>query len=54
MNTPDTSFYMNLGFGFTFVTLALYVASIYIRNKNLRQDMETLEGLEEEQPTKKK
>ena len=45
--TPDTSGYMIAGYAVAFLVLGLYVASIYIRNRNLHQDMAMLEELEE-------
>ncbi len=52
MDTPDTSTYMIAGFVISFLTLGLYVLSLYVRNRNLRRDVETLESLDEK-PTKK-
>lgn len=54
--TPDTSSYMIAGFAVTFITMGLYIASLYIRNRNLKQDIETLESMQVEKPkaTKKK
>ena len=43
---------MIAGFVISFATLGLYVLSLYIRNRNLRRDAETLESLDEK-PTKK-
>ncbi|RIK28671.1 MAG: hypothetical protein DCC56_15510 [Anaerolineae bacterium] len=56
--TPDTSGYMIAGFVITFLILAVFVASIYIRNRNLKQDMDLLAELEqpaasEEKPKRK-
>lgn len=51
--TPDTSGYMIAGFIITFLVMALYVASIYIRSRNLKQDMTTLNELEEPTPPKR-
>jgi len=45
--TPDTSGYMIAGYAIAFIVLGLYVASIYIRNRNLHQDMAILEELDE-------
>jgi len=45
--TPDTSGYMIAGYAIAFLVLGLYVASIYIRNRNLQQDMAMLEELDE-------
>ena len=44
--TPDTSGYMIAGFAITFIVMALYVASIYLRNRNLQQDMTLLEEMD--------
>jgi len=49
---PDTSNYMIAGFVFTFVVMGIYVFSMYLRNNNLKRDVETLESLKEEKPTK--
>ncbi len=46
-STPDTSGYMIAGYAVAFIVLAVYVASIHIRNRNLKQDMAMLEELEE-------
>ncbi|MCC6298686.1 MAG: hypothetical protein IT314_05280 [Anaerolineales bacterium] len=56
--TPDTTGYMIAGFAITFLILAIYVASIYVRNRNLKQDLQMLAELEravpaEEKPKKK-
>jgi hypothetical protein len=48
--TPDTSSYMIAGFAVTFVTMGIYIASLYIRNRNLQQDVETLESMQTEKP----
>lgn len=47
MTTPDTSSYMVLGYVFFFVVMGIYVASLYVRNRNLKRDLETLEALDE-------
>jgi len=47
MDTPDTSTYMIAGFVISFLTMGVYVLSLYIRNRNLNQDVETLESLDE-------
>jgi hypothetical protein len=44
--TPDTSGYMIAGYVIAFLLMGLYVASIYIRNRNLDQDMAMLEEME--------
>jgi len=45
---PDTSRYMLAGDIISFLTMGLYVASLYIRNRNLRQDEQLLEDLEQD------
>ena len=50
--TPDTSAYMIAGYTLTFIVMGIYLASLYIRNINLKRDLETLESLKNE--TKKK
>lgn len=52
METPDTSTYMIAGFVISFLTMGIYVFSLYIRNLNLKRDVETLESLDEK-PTKR-
>lgn len=47
--TPDTSGYMFLGYGFLFVAMAVYLASLYIRQRNFRRDIELLEELEKKE-----
>jgi hypothetical protein len=48
--TPDTSGYMIAGYAVTFIVMAIYVASIYIRNRNLNQDMTMLEEMDKPTP----
>lgn len=43
---PNTTNYMIAGFVISFVTMGIYVLSIYIRNKNLKRDLEMLEDME--------
>ena len=51
---PDTSGYMLAGFTISFVTMGIYVLSLYIRNRNLKRDIETLEALQTKKPKSKK
>ena len=44
--TPDTSGYMIAGYAITFLVMALYVASLYLRSRNLKQDMSLLEEMD--------
>jgi hypothetical protein len=45
---PDTSAYMLLGYGVAFTVMTVYVASLFIRWRNLQRDLETLRQLEAE------
>lgn len=46
--TPaETGTYMILGFAVIFGTLLIYLFSLFVRRKNLKDDMETLKELEE-------
>ena len=49
--TPDTSGYMIAGYAITFLVMALYVASLYLRSRNLKQDMSLLEEMDVPTPT---
>lgn len=44
--TPDTSGYMIAGYAVVFIVMSLYVASLYLRNRNLNRDLEMLEELD--------
>lgn len=44
--TPDSSGYMIAGYAVAFIVMALYVASIYLRARNLKQDVTILEELD--------
>ena len=50
--TPDTSGYMIAGYLIAFVVMGLYLASIYVRSRNLKQDMSMLEEMEKADQTK--
>ncbi|MEK6750840.1 MAG: hypothetical protein AABZ00_01140 [Chloroflexota bacterium] len=50
---PDTSGYMIAGYLIAFATMGIYTLSMYLRTKNLKRDLETLEALEAEQTKKK-
>jgi hypothetical protein len=54
---PDTSAYMIGGYAFAFIAMAIYLISLFVRNRNLNQDLSMLESLEKEsreKATKKK
>jgi len=45
--TPDTSNYMILGYVVFFTVMVVYLFSLYWRNRNLKQDIELLQELEQ-------
>ena len=45
--TPDTSGYMIAGYAVAFIVMAIYVASMVLRSRNLKQDMDMLHEMEE-------
>ena len=47
-STPDTSAYMIAGYSIAFTVMAIYVGSLVIRGRNLRQDLRTLEKIQAE------
>jgi hypothetical protein len=49
MTTPDTTNYMILGYVVFTTVMVLYLLSLYIRNRNLKQDIELLKDLEKEE-----
>jgi type II secretory pathway component PulM len=46
--TPDTSVYMIAGYVIFFAVTLIYLASFFIRERNLRRDLETLQTMEAE------
>ena len=52
--TPDTSGYMIAGYVIAFVVMGLYVASMFLRGRNLNQDQATLEEMDKPAPEPKK
>ena len=50
--TPDTSGYMIAGYAIAFLVMGLYVFSMYLRHRNLNQDLETLEVISNESKPK--
>ena len=44
--TPDTFAYMVGGYAVFFLVSAIYVLSLFVRNRSLQRDLETLEELE--------
>lgn len=49
---PDTSGYMVAGYVVAFATMGIYVLSVYLRNRNLQRDLETLKELDPEKISK--
>lgn len=45
--TANTTNYMIAGYTIAFVVMGLYVASIYLRTRNLKQEMEMLKEMEQ-------
>ncbi len=45
---PDTSGYMIAGYVVFFLVTAIYLFSLFIRSRNLKQDLDTLENMKEE------
>ena len=43
---PNTSGYMIAGYTVAFIVLGTYVLSLYLRNRNLKRDAETLESIQ--------
>ncbi len=46
--TPDTTVYMIAGYVIAFATMFIYVASLFIRSRNLNRDLSMLEEMDEE------
>ena len=46
--TPDTTNYMIGGYGIFFAVMILYLASLVVRQRNLRQDLDSLHEMNEE------
>lgn len=45
---PDTSGYMIAGYIVFFLVTAIYLFSFFVRSRNLKQDLNTLESMKEE------
>jgi len=44
--TTNTDGYMIAGYAVAFIVMAIYVASLYIRNRNLNRDLAILEEMD--------
>ena len=51
--TPNTNGYMIAGYAVAFIVMGLYVLSMYLRNRNLHQDLTTLEELDKADSAKR-
>jgi len=49
---PDTSAYMIAGYVVFFIIAAIYLVSLFVRWRNINQDMTTLETIEKENKLK--
>ncbi len=49
---PDTSGYMIAGYVVFFLVSAIYLFSLFVRSRNLKQDLNALESMKEEAPVK--
>lgn len=47
-STPNTSAYMIAGYLVAFLVMGIYVFSLYIRNRNLKSELEILEEIEKD------
>ena len=45
---PDTSQYMVAGYIIAFAVMIVYVASLYVRTRNLTRDLSTLEDMDKQ------
>ena len=45
---PDTSSYLIAGYAIAFTVMIIYVASLFIRSRNLQRDLSMLEDMDEE------
>jgi hypothetical protein len=52
--TPDTSGYMIAGYIISFLVMGLYLASLYVRSRNLKQDMSMLDEMEKSETAMEK
>ena len=45
--TPDTTNFMLAGYTVIFSVMAIYIASLFLRWRNLQRDLQTLEEMQE-------
>ncbi len=51
--TPDTVLYMIAGYAVFFIVSASYVLSLFLRHRNLKRDLQTLEELDPKNSSQK-
>lgn len=51
--TPNSSGYMIAGYAVAFIVMALYALSLYLRARNLKQDLTILEEMDKPAPPAK-
>ncbi len=49
----ETTNYMIAGYAVIFTVILLYILSLYLRTRNLKQDIEVLEEIEQKESTEK-
>ncbi|GAB4498633.1 MAG: hypothetical protein OHK003_11570 [Anaerolineales bacterium] len=49
METINTDNYMVAGYVVAFVTMGIYLLSMYLRSRNLKRDLETYESMDKDQ-----
>lgn len=45
--TPDTTNFMLAGYAVIFSVMAIYIVSLFLRWRNLQQDLQTLQEMQE-------
>ena len=48
MGPANTDNYMFAGYVVSFVTMGIYLLSMYVRNRNLKRDLETYQEMDNE------
>jgi hypothetical protein len=46
--TPNTSVYMIAGYAIFFLITTVYLVSLFVRSRNLRRDLESLQSMQQE------
>ena len=48
MGPANTDNYMIAGYVVSYITMGIYLLSVYIRNRNLKRDLETYQEMDKE------